>query len=194
MSDLKSGLILGEGETLVMELEAELWATSSNPIAMALGNLKKFVAKILGTKRTGFLVLTNKRVVEVSNMISCYVFNIGRTVKYLLPSSVKEIGYTKAATCGMFCPAYYLYYESFTQTTSILLSGADEAAAQKTVDAFYKAIAAAQTGNAYSVQISIFERLRIFIAFLRNNSGIGAFIQGFKVAHCSANFCRPALL
>ena len=30
MADLKSGLILKDGEQLVMEIEAELWATSSN--------------------------------------------------------------------------------------------------------------------------------------------------------------------
>ena len=45
-------------------------------------------------------------------------------------------------------PAYYLYYESFTQRTRVMLSGADEKTAQKTVDAFYKAISAAQVGNA----------------------------------------------
>ena len=141
MSDLKSGLILEDGESLVMEIEAELWATSSNPIAMALGQIRKFVAAVLGNKRNGFLVITNKRVVEVSNTICCYCFNAGRQVKYLLPSSVKEIGYTKTGAC---CPAYYLYYESFTQRTSVMLSGADEKTAQKTVDAFYKAIALAQ--------------------------------------------------
>ena len=148
MSDLKSGLILEEGESLVMEIEAELWATSSNPMAMALGQIEKSIAKILGRKVEGYLVITNKRVVEVSKEIVCYCFNKGTTVKYLLPSSIKEIGYIRQATCGFFCPAFYLYYEGFTQRTSVMLSGADEKTAQKTVDAFYKAISAAQLGNA----------------------------------------------
>lgn len=144
MSELKSGIILEEGETLVMEIEAELWATSSNPISVALGKIAKFFAKICGTKYNGFLVITNKRVVEVRNVINCYCFNTAREVKYLLPSSVKEVGYTKQATCGCFCPAYYLYYESFTQRTPVMLAGATEADAQKAVDAFYKAISSAQ--------------------------------------------------
>ena len=148
MSDLKSGLILEDGESLVMEIEAELWATSSNPIAMFIGKIRKLIAKIFGHKVNGFLVITNKRVVQVENTISCYCFNVGRQVKYLLPSSVKEIGYTKATTCGCFCPVFYLYYEAFTQRTSVQLAGADEKTAQKTVDAFYRAIAASQTGNA----------------------------------------------
>ena len=64
----------------------------------------------------------------------------GRRVKYLLPTSVKEVGYTKEATCGCFCPSYHLYYESFTQSTSVLLSATSDAEAQKVVDSFYSAI------------------------------------------------------
>lgn len=145
MADLKSGLVLTEGETLVMELEAELWATSANPIAQALGTIKRLIAWVLGHRRKGFLVITNKRVVEVYNEISCYVFNTAHHVKYLLPGSIKEVGFYKTATCGFFCPAYYLYYEGLTQRTSIELSiNTDENEAQRIADAFYNAIARAQ--------------------------------------------------
>jgi len=140
MAELKSGIILQDGEELVAEIEAELWASSANPIAKALGNIQRIICGILGTKKKGFVVITNKRVVEVSNLVQCYVFNVAHEVKYLLPSSVKEIGYTKEASCGMFCPAYHLYYETFTNTTSVLLKVATDEEAQKLVDAFYKAI------------------------------------------------------
>lgn len=147
MADLKSGIILGQDESLVMEIEAELWAESSNPIAMLLGKIRKFIYMLIGHRRSGFLVITNKRVVEVVTVTNCYCFKTGQEVKYLLPSSVKEIGYRRHATCGCFCPAFYLYYESFTQTTQVQLSGVDETEAQKVVDAFYRAISAAQNGN-----------------------------------------------
>ena len=148
MADLKSGIILSEGESLVMEIEAELWATSSNPLSILLGNIKKLIYMILGFRKSGFLVITNKRVIEVATVTKCYCFKTGREVKHLLPSSVKEIGYIRLATCGCFCPAFYLYYESFTQKTRVLLSGANEAEAQKVVDAFYRAISASQNGIA----------------------------------------------
>ncbi len=148
MANMKSGIVLADDESLVMEIEAELWATSSNPFAMAAGRIRKALAKIFGYRRNGYLVITNKRVVEVTKETVCYCFNNGTTVKYLLPDSVKEVGYIRKATCGCFCPAYYLYYESFTQRTQVMLSGVDEFGAQKTVDAFYKAIASAQKGNA----------------------------------------------
>jgi len=144
MATVKSGVILKENEKLVLEIEAELWATSSNPIARAFGSVRRIIALIFGIKRKGFLVITDKRVVEVTTQIRCWCITVGRQVKYVLPSSVKEIGYTRTATCGCFCPVYFLYYQSFTQLTDVRLKGVDEEGAAKAADAFYAAISAAQ--------------------------------------------------
>ena len=143
MADLKSGVLLDEDEKLVLELEAELWATSSNPVARFFGNVKKTISKVFGTSKKGFIVITNKRVIEVSNLIECYCFNTAHEVKYVMPSSVKEVGYSKLSTCGFCCPAYYVYYESFTQRTSILLKGVDEAGTKKIVDTLYASLTGA---------------------------------------------------
>lgn len=148
MVNLKSGLILNEGENLVMELEAELWASSQNPLAKLWGSIVKFFNLLLGNKRQGFVVITNQRVVEVIQFKALWVLNTGKNVKYLLPSSVKEVGYTKEGTClGCFCQSYTLYYDAFTQRTSILLPSDNEDEAQKVVDSFYKAISKAQTNE-----------------------------------------------
>ena len=145
MEKLKSGIVLTEGENVVVELEAELWAASSNPLAKLVGQVVKFIHLILGNKRKGYVVITNKRVVEVIQFTALWVLNAGKNVKYVLPSSVKEVGYTKEGTfLGCFCQAYSLYYDSFTQRTSVLLSVSEESEAQKVVDAFYRAISAAQ--------------------------------------------------
>jgi len=144
MATLASGVMLAENEELVMEIEAELWATSSNPISQAFGSIRRIIATILGFKKKGFLVITNKRVIEVTTQIRCWCITVGRQVKYVLPSSVKEIGYTRSATCCCFCPVYFLYYDSFTQRTRVQLKGADESGALKAANAFYAAIAHAQ--------------------------------------------------
>lgn len=145
MDKLKSGLVLNDGEKLVVELEAELWATSQNPIARMIGEIRKLLALIMGHKRQGYIVITDKRVVEIIQMKMFWVLNVGKNVKYVLPSSVKEVGYTKEGTCcGCFCQAYNLYYDAFTQRTSVLLPVDEEKEAQDIVDAFYKAISAAQ--------------------------------------------------
>ena len=146
MAALKSGLVLTENETLIAELEAELWATSSNPIAKLIGQVVKFINLLLGNKRKGYIVITDKRVVEIIQFQALWVFNVGKNVKYVLPSSVKEVGYLVEGTvCGCFCQAYSLYYDSFTQRTSVLLSDVNsDEGAQRLVDAFYRAISAAQ--------------------------------------------------
>ena len=144
MAALNSGITLADNEKLVMEIEAELWASSSNPVAQALGRVRRIIALIFGFRKKGFLVITDKRVVEVTTQIQCWCITVGRQVKYVLPSSVKEIGYTRTATCGCFCPVYFLYYESFTQRTNVQLKGADESGAMKAANVFYAAISAAQ--------------------------------------------------
>lgn len=140
MSDLKSGIILNEDENLVMELQAELWATSSNPIAKLWGAIMKFIALIFGIRRKGYVVITDKRVVEVLRTKFLWFFNSGKVIRYLLPSSIKEVGYTKEPTCLCCCQAYRLFYEAYTQRTSILLSDVDDAGAQHVIDAFYNAL------------------------------------------------------
>lgn len=140
MGNLKSGIVLAEGENVVIELEAELWAESSNPISKLIGKVTRFIAWLCGHRRKGFLVITDRRVVEVVSITNCYIFNTDKMVKYVLPSSVKEVGYIKGTTCGLFCPAYHLYYESHTQSTSIQLQTGDEREAQHIVDAFYNAL------------------------------------------------------
>lgn len=146
MAEMRSGIVLGNNEKLVMELEAELWASSSNPIARFFGTIKRFIGLLLGFKRKGFVVITDKRVVETIQFKGLWIFNIGKNVKYLLPSSVKEVGYVKEGTCfGCFCQSYSLYYDAFTQRTSVLLTSADcDEDAQKVVDAFYAAVFSSQ--------------------------------------------------
>lgn len=139
MEKLKSGFVLAEGENVVVELEAELWATGSNPIQKFFGKIMRLLYMIIGYRKKSFLVITDRRVVEISSVYNCWVFNTGKEVKYVLPSSVKELGYIKETTCGVFCPAYYLYYQSTTQSTAIQLS-ADEKECQAIVDAFYNAL------------------------------------------------------
>ncbi|MGM9745773.1 MAG: hypothetical protein ACI30H_02275 [Paludibacteraceae bacterium] len=148
MANLKSGLILNEGENLVMELKAEMWASSQNPLAKLWGSIVKFFNFLLGRRRRGFVVITNQRVVEVIQKKALWVFNVGKDVKYLLPSSIKEVGYTKEGTClGCCCQSYTLYYEAFTEKTSVLLQTGNENETQKVVDSFYKAILKAQTNE-----------------------------------------------
>lgn len=146
MSNLKSGITLSEGEEMIVELQAELWATSSNIIARIIGAIIRIMALIFfGIRRKGYVVITTQRVIEVRQDIACWCFNNAKHVKYVLPSSVKEVGYMKTGTfLGCCCQAYHLYYDAFTQRTSVLLKGKHEEETKALVDLFYKTIRAAQ--------------------------------------------------
>ena len=145
MSNLKSGIVLSEGEELILEMEAELWASSSNIIARFFGAISRIVALLFGIKKKGYVVLTNKRVIEVRQNIACWCLNAGKEVKYVLPNSVKEVGYVKVGTfCGCCCQAYSLYYDAFTQRTAIQLKGMHEEETVALVNTFYKTIQSAE--------------------------------------------------
>lgn len=145
MSDLKSGIALSQGEELILEMEAELWASSSNVIARFFGAISRIFALLFGFKKKGYVVLTNKRVIEVRQNIACWCFNTGKEVKYVLPNTVKEVGYVKVGTfCGCCCQAYCLYYEAFTQRTVIQLKGMHEKETIALVNTFYKTIQSAE--------------------------------------------------
>ena len=140
MSQLKSGVALAEGERLVMEIEAELWARSSNPITRLIGAVQRIFALIIGYRKKGFLIITDQRVIVVAQITQCYVFVTDKIIKYVLPSSVKEVGYTKTATCGFLCPRYELFYESFTDGIAVQLKGGKESDALNAANAFYAAL------------------------------------------------------
>ena len=134
----KSGFIAQDGEEIEFAIEAELWASSSNPIDRAIGKFIKFLNLIVGIKLIGYLIVTNKRIVEISQKKVCWAFNAGKNVKFVMPKSVREVGYRAEGTfLGCFCQAYYLYYEAQTQSTSILLKGVDEAEAARISKVFY---------------------------------------------------------
>jgi len=141
MENLKSEIQLMQGEKVVMEIEAELWAASSNPVARFLGAVSRLLALLLGHKRKGLLIITDRRVIEILNIYNLWVIPTNRNVKYVIANSVKEAGYTRGATFFCFCPAYHLYYDAHTQRTSVLLKDADDAGAMKAADALYAAIA-----------------------------------------------------
>ncbi len=63
---------------------------------------------------------------------------------YCPQASKKPVTQKKVHSSVVFCPAYHFYYESWTQSTSMMLKDADEETAKKVLDAFYNAIRHAQ--------------------------------------------------
>jgi len=130
-----------EGETLVVEIEAELYDVGNSPIERALGIFNKIVAKCTGTVVKGHLVVTDKRIAFASEQKFCCIFTQSRTFESVLPIGVYRVGWKKEGTIACCCPVYNLFYSSKFGGRDIRLIGADEVTAAKAADAFFKAVA-----------------------------------------------------
>lgn len=136
----KSGVILDSGEQIVQEIEAELFAESSNPIMRAIGAVLKFVYLILGIKEKGFLVITNKRIHRVTTSVRLWFITTDRDLSYVLPSSVQQVGYIKSPTCWFFCPKYEFYYKTHVGMLRWEVKSFNEKEMKGLVDNFYNAL------------------------------------------------------
>jgi len=138
---LQSGVSLMEGETLVMEIEAEMYDTGSGPLGRIFGIFGKFLAQATGSVARGHIVVTDKRVALSTVQKFCCIFTRSREIMSVLPNSVYKIGWTRAGTIACLCPTYNLWYSTrYGDGKNIRLIGADEATAAKAADAFFKAV------------------------------------------------------
>jgi len=138
---LKSGVSLMEGETLVVEIEAEMYDVGSGPLGRVLGIFSKFAAKCTGSVAKGHLVVTDRRVAISVERKFCCIFTVSKEIMSVLPNSVYKIGWTRAGTILCLCPTYNLWYSTrYGDGKDIRLIGADEATAAKAADAFFKAV------------------------------------------------------
>lgn len=130
------------GEELAFQLEADMWNMGNNPIQRAIGTFMKTVGKFLGFKVKGHVSVTNKRVLVTSETIKCYVFKTASTTKVLNPTSILEVGYSRKAMFGLFCPTNFFYYAGHTDVVEIAVSGASEDQMKEYVNKFYQALMA----------------------------------------------------
>lgn len=134
-------LSLEKGETVVFQLEGDVFAAGANPVLQQLAMIRAFILKLLGTKIKATLVVTDQRVIEYRELITCWCVPTSVDLKVVLPHSVKEVGYTQRTTCGC-CSFFTLYYEAFTQKTAFPIKGGTVEQMNEYVSSFYKALKA----------------------------------------------------
>ncbi|MDR0601822.1 MAG: hypothetical protein LBG42_05520 [Treponema sp.] len=141
MTPLKSGIDLLENESLTLEINAELYVTSSFIIPRFLFGIIRFFAQILGFRKRGFLVVTNKRIVEVYNQIIFWIINIRKYVNSVPLCKIdKEVDYVKKGTFAFLFRAYQLYYQRSLWRVYAILRGLDEKEVHSVANAIYKTL------------------------------------------------------
>lgn len=130
-----------DGEQLVVEIEAEMYDVGSGPLGRILGIFSKFTAKFTGSVEKGFLVVTDKRIITVTEQKVCCVFQRSKGISCYLPNSVYKMGWRKEGTLLCLCPTINLWYSTkHGDGKNIRMIGATEDTAMKIVDAFFKMI------------------------------------------------------
>jgi hypothetical protein len=142
MTSLQSGVTLLDNETLVLEMDAELYVTSSCAFLRFIHGIIRFFAQILGFRKRGFLVVTNKRFVEVYNQIIFWIINIRKYVKSIPLERIEgEVDYVKKGTFAFLFRAYQLYYNKRTnRRVYVILRGLEEQDAHAAANAVYRTL------------------------------------------------------
>lgn len=85
------------------------------------GNIFRVIAKLLGTRIHGKLIVTNLRALEIRETINWYCFPTRTEVKLLTKSSIKEVGYTMEKVCLVFVQLFHCIMKDIHRLLLLLL-------------------------------------------------------------------------
>ena len=106
---MPSSLVLTEGEEVQAVVEGEMFATSTNLIANAIAKLFQGIAAIFGYRKTGQLVITNKRITLEVKGLTCWCIPASGVFKSIPYHGVASVQYGFEAMCCLgLCRKYAL--------------------------------------------------------------------------------------
>jgi len=142
---LKSGFPLLENERLILEIESKLYMTSRWLLLRFLWEIVRPFFQILGFKKTGFLIATDKRFVEVYTQTIFWFIKIRRYARSISLKKIRgNIEYVKKGSFLFFCRAYHVSYDKCCQRVYFILNGKEEEEAQKIVNLLSCAVMSVQ--------------------------------------------------
>lgn len=138
---MAKNLFLLPGEEVAFQLEGDVYGGGANPVSQAIARFIGFFQRLLGTKLKATLVVTNKRVIQYRERITCWCIPTATDFKVILPQSIQEVGYRQVTTCGCF-PYFTLYYKSIVEAINFPIKGGSQETLADYVAKFYSAIKA----------------------------------------------------
>lgn len=109
-----SDVILIDGEQVVVALQTEMYAQSTNIIENILAKVFGIVAKILGVKRTGQLTITDRRIILEQHQRIFWCFDTKAVFSTMMPNAIASVDYAFVGQVLCFCRKYVF---SFTTTS-----------------------------------------------------------------------------
>jgi len=144
MASLNSGFPLLENEQLVLEIESKLYMTSPWLPLRFLWGLIRPILQILGFHRKGYLIATNKRLVEYYTQTIFWFIKIRKFVECVSLKKIKgNVQWTKKGTFLFFCRAYQISYNRPWYRVYFILKGKEEEEVNKIVNLLNQAVLSA---------------------------------------------------
>jgi hypothetical protein len=145
MVSIKSGFPLLENERLILEIESKLYMTSAWLPLRILWEFVRPCLQILGFKRSGYLIATDKRFVVIYVQTIFWFIKIRRYVKSISLKKIKgDIECVKKGRFLFFCRAYQVSYDTCWRRVYFILNGKEEDDARKIVNLLSQAVISAQ--------------------------------------------------
>jgi len=144
MVSLQSGFPLLNNERLILEIESKLYMTSRwLPLRFIWGMIRPLL-QILGFKKTGYLIATDKRFVEYYTQTIFWLIKFRKYAEVVSLKNIKgNIHYVKKGRFLFFCRAYQVCYDRPWRRVYFILKGKDEDEANKIVNLLSGAVISA---------------------------------------------------
>ena len=135
MAALKSGFPLMGNERLVLEVESTLYMTSPWFLLRFMWGMIRPIFQILGFKRTGYLIVTDKRIVELYVQKVFWLIDFRKCASSISLKKIRgDVEYVKKGRFMFFARAYQVFYDkSLWVRTYFSLGSLEENEAQKIV-------------------------------------------------------------
>jgi len=146
MASLNSGFPLLDDEQLVVEIESKLYMTSPWLLFRFIWGIVRPFLQILGFFRKGYLIATNKRIVEYYTQTIFWFIKIRKFAECVSLKKIKgNIHWTKKGSFLFFCRTYQICYnKSWLYRVYFNLKGKSEEEATKIVNLLNRAVMNAQ--------------------------------------------------
>ena len=124
-----SNVILMDGEKVVVALQTEMYALSTNIIENIIAKVYGFIAMLFGIKRMGQLTITDRRIILEQHQKIFWCFDTKAAFSTIMPNAIASVDYAFVGQILCFCRKYVF---SFSTTSGngyefVLKGGASQA-------------------------------------------------------------------
>ena len=116
---------LSEGEEILQQVEGDANTLASGPLAKVISIITNLLDKVLGRSRKVLILITNKRIIELSTEKVFWKFDKGVNVVNYTPRAINYVGYALVKDWLVFNTNYFVL-STISAETKVIFKGKKE--------------------------------------------------------------------